>query len=135
MNPKRANLKLVLDGIGKGTIVLNGIHIGHLVQRTVLISDAVDGITSVRIDLLVDTVELEGTDTAVLLNELRPEVSGPLQHVPFLPKVLGPAICSVCRQVVGSPKYNPDECPGEPDWWRKEKARHAARLSVEHPKS
>lgn len=115
--PKAATIKFEDNGSGHGRTIVNGIDISSVVcgfqlymkpgERTIAIIEIVlEGVGVVMAD--VETVLKDLTPT--------PEI---LRHIIQKPKVLGPEICIICRQVVGNPKWNPDECPGEPDWWKR----------------
>jgi hypothetical protein len=112
---KTAHVRVRLDGAGNGEVVLNGIHIGHLVQSTRLTSKAGEG-TIVQLDILADLVEVEGTDVQIVLNELRPEDPGPLQHDIVMRHDL--PYCQACRMYQGNPMF-PAVCPGVPEWAKK----------------
>lgn len=110
---KIATIRMQLDGQGMGEIVVNGIHMEKIVAGVRMSTEPGKGV-HLHLDLLVDGVKLEGTDVDTIVKLLTPE-TGPRQHV-VRSRVgsEGPmvVICEVCRQVVGNPRWNPDECPG-----------------------
>jgi hypothetical protein len=107
---KIATVRMKFDGQSMGEIVVNGVHMEKIVQGVRMFTQAGKGVV-LQMDLLVDAVQVEGTDMDTIVKLLTPEI-GPRQHVVDGSERVGTKICTVCRQVVGNPRWNPLECPG-----------------------
>lgn len=101
-------VKMKFEKDAMDEIIVNGVHMEQIVKGVRMVSGAGKGVV-LQMDLLVDAVQVEGTDMDTIVKLLNPE-TGPRQHVVTV--VRGMEICEVCRQVVGNPRWNSNECPG-----------------------
>jgi hypothetical protein len=116
---KAASFKLEDNGLGHGRTVINGIDMSSVVCGVHLHLKPGEK-TFVIVEILANKIDIAGTDIETVLKDLTPQPEI-LKH-DIIPVTGGrPPICSICRQVVGNPKWNPDECPGEPEWWKKQR--------------
>jgi hypothetical protein len=119
-----ADVKLRLRADGKGEVVVNGIHFGHITRGTYVFSEAGEA-TIVRLDILADQVEVEAEDVQTVINWLKPEPethTSVREHQMIDPSTSGARkrrFCSVCRIVEGTLNF-PSTCPGPPEWLKKQ---------------
>ncbi len=110
MEMKRAQVRIVLNSDGSGSVLVNGIEMAGVVSGIALRS-SVDTKPTVVLEIRADQVELEAPDIATLIHTLRPDPAPPLEH--NWPGVSGEdlpnEVCKTCKQVrrVAAPV-----CPG-----------------------
>jgi hypothetical protein len=107
---KNAKVRIHIDKQGLGHLVLNGIHIDKVVTGFRLFSQPGQE-PILQVDILVGELDLEGDEVGIILTQLTPENEVRKHDIDAL-ALGGRGICRVCRQVVGCPRWNPDECPG-----------------------
>lgn len=94
-----ARVRLRLDAVGMGEVVINGIHMGHLVSRTSLYSSPGD-LTVLTLSIPVGSLEFETDEVKTLIDWLTPEEPPVREHRWKERKPGHPEkdVCQDCRQ-------------------------------------